>query len=73
MAATCSKTRTWAPRVLGAALLASDGAHGAAQQMAFAVTSPAQPGDAPKVAAVCGRLPLQIPMIWAALQNEPRR
>ena len=42
-------------------------------QMALDVTSGAQPGDGAKVAAVWGRLPLQIPMIWAALQNEPRR
>lgn len=41
-------------------------------QMALDVTSSAQPGDAAKVAAVWGRLPLQVPMIWAALQNEPR-
>ena len=42
-------------------------------QMALDVTSSAQPGDAAKVAAAWGRLPLQIPMIWAAFQNEPRR
>ena len=42
-------------------------------QMALDVTSAAQPGDGPKVAACWCRLPLQIPMIWAALQNDPRR
>jgi uncharacterized membrane protein len=42
-------------------------------QMALDVTSAAQPGEGAKVAAVWARLPLQIPMIWAVLQNEPLR
>ena len=42
-------------------------------QMALDVTSAAQSGEGAKVVAVWARLPLQIPMIWAALQNEPRR
>jgi uncharacterized membrane protein len=42
-------------------------------QMALDVTSDAGPDDTAKVVAVWGRIPLQIPMIWAAFQNEPRR
>ncbi len=40
-------------------------------QMALDVTANAGPGDTAKVAVVWARLPLQIPMIWAALQDRP--
>ena len=42
-------------------------------QMALDVSGSAGPGDTAKLLAVWGRLPLQLPMIWAAFQNEPRR
>lgn len=39
--------------------------------MALDVTANAGPGETAKVAVVWARLPLQIPMIWAALQDRP--
>ena len=41
-------------------------------QMALDVTANAGPDDTAKVAAVWARMPLQIPMIWAALQDRDR-
>jgi uncharacterized membrane protein len=40
-------------------------------QMAFDVTSSAGPDDRAKVVAAWARLPLQIPMMWAAMQDRP--
>ena len=42
-------------------------------QMALDVTAAAGPGDQLKVAAVWARLPLQLPMMWAAMQGRPPR
>ena len=41
-------------------------------QMALDVTANAGPDDTGKVIAVWARMPLQIPMIWAALQDRDR-
>ena len=41
-------------------------------QMALDVTSAAGPGDTSKVVAVWARLPLQIPMVWAVMQDRER-
>ena len=42
-------------------------------QMALDVTASAGSEDRAKVVAVWARLPLQIPMIWAVLQDRPPR
>ncbi len=42
-------------------------------QMALDVTGSAGPDDQLKVAAVWARLPLQLPMMWAAMQGRPPR
>ena len=41
-------------------------------QMALDVTATAGPGDTANVAAAWARLPLQIPMMWAAMQDRER-
>ncbi len=42
-------------------------------QMARDVTAQAGPEDRLKVAAVWARLPVQLPMMWAAMQGRPAR
>ena len=42
-------------------------------QMALDVTNAAGPGDTGKVVAVWARMPLQIPMMWAVMQDRDRR
>lgn len=42
-------------------------------QMALDVTSEAGRGGTAELVAVWGRLPLQIPMMWAAMQDRDRR
>jgi len=59
----------WAPAASMAVLAAVFPAN---VQMALDAGSGRNPGASDKLAVAWGRLPLQIPMFWAALQARPR-